>query len=156
MSEERMRILNMLAEGTITPEQAERLLQAVAAPAAEANAPAEAGRPDVAATSAEPAGAAGPGRKPSYLRVIVQPQAGKKGERVNIRVPIQLLRAGIKLKGLIPEQASGKISQALRSKGIDFDPRQLQDGALDELVAALCELSLDVDDDDEHVRIFCE
>jgi hypothetical protein len=54
----------------------------------------------------------------------------------------------------LPEHAREKIERALGEKNIDLG--KLDGAAIDELAAGLSELSIDVDDDDEHVRIFCE
>lgn len=140
MSEERRRILAMLAEGTITVDDAERLLAAVGEPAAE-GAPGE----DAAQTSR---------RKPKYLRVVVN--GGEKGDKVNIRVPYALLRAGLKLSALLPDDAREKVGAHLRGKGIDLDLRDVKPEDLDELLDSLAELSVDVNDEKEKVRIYTE
>ena len=51
---------------------------------------------------------------PKYLYVTVEPKEGKKAERVNIRVPFSLFRAGIKFASLIPEEAQEKVSSAMQ------------------------------------------
>jgi len=88
MNEDRKRILNMLAEGKITAEEAERL---------------------IAALEGVPVGAL-PGflqgsakRSPKFLRVEVDARGDEGGPtKVNIRVPMTLLRAGVRLSALIP------------------------------------------------------
>ena len=68
-------------------------------------------------------------------------------ERVNIRVPMALIRAGVKLSALIPSDAANGMSEALREKGIDMDVRNLKTESVDELVDALHDLEVDVHDD---------
>jgi hypothetical protein len=141
MSSERARILKMLAEGKISIDEAEGLLDALSAKGA-ADRPLVAGRK----TTGEP----------KYLRVQVDP--GSKGgkEKVNIRVPLQLIRAGAKLTSIIPGEARERIHQALHEKGVEADLSDLSAGGLDRIIDSLTELSIDVDDGDEKVRIFCE
>lgn len=135
MSSERAKILQMVAEGTITPEEGERLL----------------GRLDPAATTATLGGPelddgdrkSGPFK---YLRVVVD-----GGDKVNVRVPIALIRTGIKLTTLMPLSASRHLSE----HGIDLSQFNNLDG--DELMEALRELKVDVDTKDgDIVRVFCE
>ncbi len=42
-------------------------------------------------------------------------------DRVNIRVPLKLIRAGLKLASFIPKDAQDKVNEALQEKGIDAD-----------------------------------
>ena len=135
MSRERAKILQMVADGAITPEEAEKLLS----------------RLDPAGTSkaiAVPEPDTG-GRKSGplkYLRVVVD-----GSDKVNIRVPIGLIRTGIKLTTLIPLHASEHLSE----HGIDLSQFNDLDG--DELMGALRELKVDVDSGNgDTVRVFCE
>ncbi len=137
MSEERRQILKMVAEGKISPAEAEQLLDAVArtGPEADATQPA-----DVKA-------------KPKFLRILVEES---DGDRVNIRVPLSLLRAGVKFGSLLPDQAREKVSGALEAKGIHLDMANAAD-AVEDLIQQLGELSIDVDEGDgDKVRIFCQ
>jgi hypothetical protein len=138
MSEERKKILEMLAEKKITVEEAERLLNALGAP--------ESG-------SAEPAGLKFPWK---YLRVLVEPGPGsERGDKVNIRVPMKLIRAGLKWAALIPKHAQGDVNKALQDKGIDLDFSKIKPEDLEDILSNLDELVVDVDGRDK-VRIFCE
>jgi len=139
MSEAGRRILTMLAEGKIAVDEAERLLAALGEPVA-------GGKPT------GPAGASKP--RPKYLRVTVDKGGGD--ERVNIRVPLQLLRAGLKLSAVLPDEAKDKVGAALRDKGIDLDLRTARPEDIEELIESLAELTIDVDDRKEKVRIYCE
>lgn len=144
MQENRRQILDMLAQGKISAEEAERLLNAVdGAPAAnEATVPARA--------------------VPRYLRVLVEADEDGNGEtltKVNIRVPLRLLRAGVKLASLIPPQARDHVNEALHEQGMAFDINQLKPEDLDELVTQLNDLTIDVDKPGKNkvkVRVFCE
>jgi hypothetical protein len=145
MNEDRRAILTMLAEGKITAEEAERLLDAL-----------DRG-PKPAASAPEPGYPAGKPR-PKYLRVAVDTDEPGDGgpTKVNIRVPMQLLRAGVRLSSLIPPKARDEVNAHMRENGIPFDINQLKPENLEELVDQLGELTVDVDQERTKVRIFCE
>ena len=142
MSAERKQVLDLLAQGKITAEDAERLLDKLGrTPSASASA--DAGSAAGGAGDAKPSG--GPVK---YLRIVVN---SEDGDKVNIRVPLTLVRAGIKLRAVMPEHAREK----LEAKGFDLGHLNGMEG--DELVNALRELNVDVDSaKGETVRIFCE
>lgn len=145
MSENRKQILQMLADGVITPDEADQLL------AASERAP----RPAEAAT----ADASRPNARPKYLRVVVDSEDGGFGEKaakVNVRVPMQLLRAGVRLSSLIPQPARDKANAALREQGVPFDLNQLKPENLEDLIDQLGELTVDVEEENTKVRVFCE
>jgi hypothetical protein len=143
MNENRKRILEMLAAGQINAEEAERLIAALEKP------PASPGE------SAESA----PKGSPKYLRVVVESEEGHHTggpAKVNVRVPMQLLRAGVKLASIIPPQACCKVNEALREKGIELDLSQIKPENLEELVYQLKDLTVDMEDKKNKVRVFCE
>jgi len=149
MNEHRLKILQMLAEGKISAEEAERLISA-------------AEEPFTTKFSQQDSGS-GTKARPKYLRVQVDSEddGGREGPtKVNVRVPMQLLRAGVKLAGLIPAQALHSANNAMHEKGIPFDLTQIKPENLEELVEQLSDLSVDVDQKDEEtkvkVRVFCE
>ena len=144
MSENRRQILQMLSEGKINADEAERL---------------------IAALEREPASSAEPLKgdvlKPrsKYLRVMVEAQdPHKNGQmtKVNIRVPMKLLRAGVRLGALLPPQARDRANEALREQGIPFDLNQVKPENLEELIEQLNDLEVNVDEDRAKVRVFCE
>ncbi len=143
MSDEKRRILQMLAEGKITVDEATQLLEALASQGSIKV-------PDKPATS--------PGGEAKYLRIIVRQSEGAvDGKKdVNIRIPLALVKAGVKLGHLLPGDAQDKISRKLHEKGIDLDLRNLDQETLNQLITALRETSIEVDADNEKVRIFCE
>ena len=137
MNEHRRQILQMLAEGKISADEAERLISAMEEPAV--------------AKSAEPGSTSAGKTSPKYLRVQVD--SDDDGEhrgptKVNVRVPMQLLRAGVKLAGLIPTQALNRANQAMHEKGISLDLTQIKAENLEELVEHLNDLAVDVDQRD--------
>jgi hypothetical protein len=139
MNEDRRKILEMLATGKITADEADRLLAALEKPAADAQSTAEPPRP-----------------KPRYVRVLVEDEGHKGPVRVNLRVPMQLLRAGVKLASLIPPEARDRVNGHLRREGIPFDLSQVTAENLEEIVDQLDELTLDINEHNTTVRMFCE
>ena len=145
MNENRKRILEMLASGQINADEAERLLAALEKESAPA---ASAGDSD-----------SHPKAWPKYLRVLVESDEGHHGQgpsKVNVRVPFQLLRAGVKLTSVIPPHARMKVNDALHQQGIDLDLSELKPEKLEELIYQLKELTVDIDDKSSKVRVFCE
>ena len=143
MNDDRRSILSLLAEGRITTDEAERLLGAL-----------DHGMTTLSAEASYPANRA----KAKYLRVAVDTDEPGDGgpTKLNIRVPIQLLRAGVRLSSLIPPKARDELNAKLRAQGVSFDINQLKPENLEELVDQLSELTIDVDQEKTRVRIFCE
>jgi hypothetical protein len=71
-------------------------------------------------------------------------------------VPMQLLRAGVRLSSLIPLEARDKVNEAMRDHGVPFNLSQLKPENLDELIDQISELTVDVDNENAKVRVFCE
>jgi len=142
MSDNQKRILDMLAEGKISADEAQKLLAAIGS------------------GSDEPRSTGAPPRSPKYLRVVVQPNPDAPEDddvkRVNVRVPVALIRAGIKFTSLIPAEASDQVNEALKEKGINFDVRNLKPEDLEELLAALHDLEVDIQNGQEKVRVYVE
>jgi hypothetical protein len=149
MNDHRRQILQMLSEGKISADEAERLIAAAEQPASSrfADAPSVwAGKP-----------------RPKYLRVVVDSEGdgGREGPtKVNVRVPMQLLRAGVRLAGLLPVKALEHANQAMHQQGIPIDLTQIKPENLEEMIEHLNDLTVDVDQKDAStkvkVRVFCE
>ena len=155
MNENRRQILDMLATGKISVDDAERLLSAI--------------EPDSGAGAAEfkgkTAGANGATVKTRarYLRVLVEADESMTGTKgpttVNVRVPMQLLRAGVRLASLIPAQAHQQFDDALSKHGVPLTLSQIKPENLEELIDHLEDLTVDVNGNDGNatrVRVFCE
>lgn len=142
MSQERKQILQMLSEGRISADDAERLLDALGSDARNSD-------------SDNPAGDSG--KKPKFLHVKVHSEPGghHKHENVDIKIPIMLMKAGLKLKSLVPEHARDKFSSHLSDHGINLDLDRMDSESIDQLLQTLTETSIDVDADHEKIRIFC-
>jgi hypothetical protein len=84
---------------------------------------------------------------------------GRRRGSVDDRVPMQLLRAGVRLASLIPQQAHNNLDRALSSHGVPLTLSQIKPENLEELIDHLEDLRVDVDGKDGNttkVRVFCE
>ena len=139
MNENSRRVLEMLSEGKVSVDEAERLLSLVDG---ESEATAE-----VQPLAPPRTGAA------RYLRVTVDSDGE---EHVDVRVPLALIKAGVKLRTLLPEQAAQGINTALQDNGINVDIHNLRTEDLEQLVDALSEVEVNVHDAENKVRVYCE
>ena len=138
MSVETRKVLEMLAAGKITSDDAERLLDKLAAAAAKESPDSRAPENHTSADATTP-------RK--YLRVLINGE----GKDVNVRVPLSFVRTGVGLMAVLPPRVADK----LNDKG--FDLSALKDLKGDELNEALNTLNINIDSSDgKHVRVFCE
>jgi hypothetical protein len=150
MSENQKKILQMLAEGKISVDEAQRLLMLIGV---------EDDKTNVSSNSDKREN-----KLPRYLHIIVEPKPGAINEdnhrfhrhKVNVRVPFGLIRAGIKLATLIPSDAAEQVDKAFKEKGLHFDIRHLKDGELEEMVSALRDSEIFVDSDNETVKLYAE
>ena len=147
MTEERRQILEMLAAGKINADEADRLIGAL-----------DGGSSTASATAA--ATAVQTKALPKFIRVMVDAKEGHENKpvHINVRVPIALLRAGVRLASLIPPVAQERVNQALREQGMDFDVSQIKPENVNELIDQLQDLSIDIDQkqDDVKIRVFTE
>ncbi len=157
MNENRRQILEMLTAGKITADEAERLIAAL-----EPGPASSAGQQTGSAAGAAP-GDANPKSRAKFLRVLVdadESMTGMKGPTsVNVRVPMQLLRAGVRLASLIPQQAHDQFDDALNKHGVPLTLSQIKPENLEELIDHLEDLTVDVNGSDGNttkVRVFCE
>lgn len=137
MNEERKKVLEMLADGKISADEAERLLDALENKTTETS-------PQTALTETL-------NNLPKYLFVKVD---SVDGDKVNIRIPLKLIRAGIKLKALLPQDAQDKINIKLNEKGINLDDFEAEN--FKDILDALTEFEVNVDEKKgDKVRIYC-
>ena len=133
MSEETRKVLEMLSQGKVSVMEAEQLLHAVGTSGQTEDKKAE----------------------PRYFRVLVSAPArdGKKAENVNVRVPMTVVRGGLRLGALIPGMLGNKKIQL--GNGNELDLSKLTYTDLEAMIKDIGELTVDVDGD-THVRIRCE
>ena len=141
MSQERDRILDLLAAGKITAEEAGRLLDARRLAGG-------AGRRRAARRPAKN----GSGELPKFMYVKV---LSTKGDNVNVKIPLSLVRAGLKLTSLIPPQAMEQIDKSMAEKGMSIDLKNLKPEDLEDIVESLREMEISVDSaDGDNVRVY--
>lgn len=143
MNEQHRHILQMLADDKITADEAERLIDAL-----------ERDRPE-----SPPGPASRAKSRPRYLRVVMSSE-GNPGEdesgRINVRIPLQLLRAGVRLTSLVPPRALTRANAELDKAGVSIDLTRLEPRDIEEVVDQLDDLTVDVDDSDTKLRVYCE
>src|SRR4051812_8767651 len=144
MSDDTRRILDLLAQGKITVDEADQLLRAMSASSDDAHAG--------AATSREPSAT------PRYVRITVHKTAkdDRRDKDVNIRVPIGVVKSGMRLGALIPGFPGDAVSARLRERGIDVDFSKLDTAAFEQVLKQLGDTNIEVDSGKAQVRISCE
>ena len=144
------RILDRLSPGKITVDEADRLLKAVGATPAVGTA---------ADASADPARA-------RWIRINIQKPAnseGHKAKNVNIRVPIAIVKGGMRLGAIIGTFAGEKAARRMKARGLDIDLAainrdlsQMNGPEFDEFLKSLNDTNIEIDDGKAQVRITCE
>ena len=142
MSEERKKILKMLAEGKISADDADRLIEALSLK----------DDPVLDKDDHESVDFSDKGN-PKNLRIKV---ASKNGDVVNIKVPLKLVRAGVKLGGVMPDGVKEKVQGKLDEKGLGLNLSDLNGENIEPLLEALTESEIKIIDKDEVVKIYCE
>lgn len=147
MSAETKKVLEMLAAGKISPEDAERLLNRLSSSGASEPMTSKAGA-ESRATDAT--GSTAGTKKPRFLRIQVE-RPGK--DNVNMRVPLSFVRSSQQLMSFLPPG----ITEKLQEHGIGigaFKSSRLDDP---EFQSAIGELDIDIDKGDgKKIRIFAE
>lgn len=171
MSEETRRVLDLLAQGKITVNEADRLLAAIG--------PVSSGSAARGAAAAEKGATTGETPSPKYLRIAVtktRSWSGDEGEHarrtwmwpgyeggrsreVTIRVPVALVRNGMRLGAMIPGLTGAGLQARLRERGVDVDLSKIDADTIDQLVREFGEMNIDIDSGrggKAEVRITCE
>ena len=144
MSDDTRRILDLLAQGKITVDEADQLLRAMSASSDAAQ-----------TTAAAPNEQSAP---PRYVRITVHKTAkdDRRDQDVNIRVPIAVVKSGMRLGALIPGFPGDAVSARLRERGIDVDFSKLDTAAVEQVLKQLGDTNIEVDSGKAQVRISCE
>jgi hypothetical protein len=146
MTENQKKILEMVADKKITVDEAYRLLSLIQP------------SPDFSGTGAVKE----PKPSPKYLRVVIDTEhnweegCDKGPVHVNVRVPVALIRAGVKLATLIPPEAYNQVDEKLKNRGIMFDLRNMKPENVEDLIQALNDLEVDIHGGQEKVRVYTE
>ena len=140
MNENSRRVLEMLSEGKVSVDEAERLLSLVDE------------EPKVT-TAMQPLASPSVGSARRYLRVTID---SDDDEHIDVRVPLALIKAGVKLHTLLPEKAEKGIKKKMKKNGINVDIDNLRAEDLEQLIDALSEIEVNIHDGDDKVRVYCE
>jgi len=150
-TDETRRVLDMLQDGKITVDEADRLLKALAAD-----------QPPVTAATDT---AAGGSDRVRWIRINIQKPAdeGHKAKHVNIRVPIAVVKGGMRLGAIIGTFAGDKAARRMKAQGLDIDlakissdRSQMNGPEFDEFLRSLNETNIEIDDGKSTVRITAE
>ena len=145
------RILDLLSQGKITVDEADRLLKAMSAEP-----------PAGAAAGDTPAD----GKPARWIRINIHKPAADEGHRpkdVNIRVPIAVVKGGMRLGALIGTFAGEKAARRMKAQGLDIDLAkinsdlsQMNGPEFDEFLKSLNDTNIEIDDGKALVRITAE
>ena len=153
MGDETRRVLDLVAQGKITVDEAHQLLAAI-------------GAPEPALDGAAAATADGGDRPaPRWVRINVH-KPGKEGKRdkdVNIRVPVSVIKGGMRLGAIIATFAGEKAARRMRDRGIDVDLEKvngdlskLNGPDFEQFLKTLEDVNIEIDDGKAQVRITAE
>jgi hypothetical protein len=171
MSEESRRVLDLLTQGKITVDEADRLLAAIGAGST--------GSTAAGAKSAAKGTATGEAPSPKFLRITITRTGswtGDDGEQarrsrmwpghegggnreVTVRVPVALVRNGMRLGAMIPGLTGGRLQARLRERGVDVDLSKIDPDTIDQLLSEFGEINIDIVSErggKAQVRITCE
>jgi hypothetical protein len=152
MSDETRRVLDLLAQGKVTVDEADRLITALSA-----DRPAE-------TAAADPA----PDGKPRarWFRINIHKPARDDAHQpkdVNIRVPIAVVKGGMRLGAIIATFAGEKAAQRMKERGLDLDLSTINgdlsrmNGAeFDTFLKSLDDMNIEIDDGRSQVRVTAE
>jgi hypothetical protein len=146
MNDDTRRILDLLAQGKITVDEAQQLLGAINEPASVGQAAPAAG-PDQ-----------GEHAEPRWVRIAIHKMGrdGMRNKDFTIRVPIAMVRTGMRIGSLIPGLAGEQVQARMREKGLDVDFTKLDATAIDSVLKSLGETDIEIDDGRSQVRITAE
>jgi len=149
------RVLDMLSQAKISIDDADRLIKAMRTE-----------RPaDTATATADPASDGG--RQPvRWFRINIHKPAkdeANKPKDVNIRVPIAVVKGGMRLGAIIATFAGEKAAQRMKERGLDLDLSTINgdlsrmNGAeFDTFMRSLDDMNIEIDDGKSQVRITAE
>ncbi len=140
MNEEKLKVLNMIAEAKISAEEGAKLLDAL-------------DKKD--AKQSEPVVQKKEKGNINYLFVDISPKTDANKEKVHVKVPLALVRAGVNIASMLPVDVQDKVNSAMDEKGMKFDLSSIKPENIEELIQALEEMEVNIDSDDHTVRVYC-
>jgi len=138
-TEERLKILEMIANQQVTPAEGARLLEAVGEGVPTPVAPVEKAEKAPAPTPTKTVSVLPNGNGAKRLRIHVVEGSGTK---VNVNLPLSLMEVGLKFGGRFVDEL----------KDIDAEIQMLMEAVRNDVTGKIVE----VDDEDSHVEIFIE
>jgi len=143
VSDETKRVLELLAQGKVSVDEADQLLRAL--------------NDKGSRVETSPSDAMAVAGKPRFMRIHVHKpgKPGREDKDVNIRVPMALIRGGMRLGTMIPG-LHASMNARLRERGIDVDLSKMDPTVLESMLSEMGEINIDVEQTGEHVRITCE
>jgi len=134
-TDETRRVLELLAQGKISVDEAADLINAVKQ-ASDAPAP----------------------PTPRWLRITMNRDAGdgRPAKNVNVRVPLGLARSGIRIGAMVPFMFGPKFREEFRKQGVDVDWSKIDLSEIETALKDLGETTIDVDDGKAQIRVRCE
>jgi hypothetical protein len=137
MNDERTRILEMLSQGKVNIEEASQLLEASLK-----------SEKEVSLIHA---------KSDKFMYVNVEPKEtveGKKIGKVFVKVPFALIKAGFNIAGLIPKDAQTEINNGLKKQGMSFDFSDFKPENIQDIMASLEQLTVEVDNEDSIIKVY--
>ena len=131
---DRRKVLEMVASGTISVTEADQLMN----------------------TAGFAGSDAARKREPKFLRLVVEAKPETQRDRkIDIRLPLGLLRNGIQIARCLPTRKKGMtIALGTHSLAVDLNGVDPQNAG--EFIHLFKDLTTDIDKKDETLRLFCE
>lgn len=140
MKEEKLKVLNMIAEGKISAEEGSKLLEAL-----------DKKDKDHSETIVEKREKG----NINYLFVDINPKNDENKEKVHVKVPLALVRAGVNIASMLPTDVQDTVNSAMDEKGMKFDLSSIKPENVEELIQALEEMEVNIDSEEHTVRVYC-
>lgn len=133
---EKAKVIELLSEGKIRADEAATLLRELGAPPVDPN--------------------SGLKSKPRFLRIISKEPGQPNGKGTHMRIPFPLLRTVAKLAKMFPKAAARKLNRILKENGIDATLETVDVEDMQTLLEHLPDLQVDIDNETQILKIFCE
>ncbi len=88
-------------------------------------------------------------KEPKFLCIQIDMEI-----KVNVRIPLGLIKNGMKLAAFIPQEAAHLVTDRLRSKGINLEMMFTE--SFDHFIESLQKFHLNNDEHDQTIKIYCE
>jgi hypothetical protein len=140
MNEEKLKVLNMISEGKISAEDGAKLLDALDKKEEKSG--------ESAAQNKEKG-------QVNYLYVDINPKTDENKEKVHVKVPLALVRAGVNIASMLPNDVQDKVNSAMDEKGMKFDLSSIKPENIEELIQSLEDMEVNIDSEEHTVRVYC-